>query len=287
MKRKFPFIWIILLVFILNARAFAIESISIAATKRSIDNFEQFTQGKVAANIDHFDSKPCTRQVVDILLVLKALKIAGFPDVRVVFKEVPNSARERAAVKSGMVVLGENDHWDMNFDDSVFMTDPIVMNGEFEKGIYIDPKPSNYELLYVNSLESLRNYTAVMVATWYVDWKTLEQMGIKNLEDAATAEGIFRMLHADRARFTLYEFSAEEDFSRTVAGIRLIPIPGIKVGLSGSRHLMISKIHPKGETVYHAVQKGLKELRKSGVIQRALTECGFLERRVADWKKIN
>ena len=287
MKKIFPALLISMLVFIQTAKVVAMDSIAIAATKRTIVDFKTFTHGKVASDIDNFVSNHATRQVVDILLVLKSLKLSGLPDVKIVFIEVPNSARERALVKAGEVVLGEQDHWSINFDDSVFMTDPIIRNGEFEKGIYVDPKPSNYKLLSVTSLKELQNYSAVMVPTWSVDWKTLEEMKLKIIHDTATAESIFRMLRADRAHFTLLEFSSENDFGRTIEGIRLIPVPGIKVGLKGSRHLMISKIHPQGRTVYNAVQKGLKALRNKGVIKRALTECGFLDERVSNWEKIN
>lgn len=278
---------IYMLLFIQPANLFAVDFITIAATKRTIANYTAFTSGKVAADIDHFASTHSTRQVVDILLVLKSLELAGFPGVKIVFKEVPNSARERALVKAGEVVLGEQDHWRKEFSDSVFMTAPIIRDGEFEKGIYVDPKPSNYQLLYVTSLEELRNYSAVMVQTWSVDWKTLEEMKLKNVHDTATAESLFRMLRAGRAQFTLYEFSTEKDFGRTVDGIRLIPVPGIKVGLKGSRHLMVSKIHPDGKLVFSALQKGLKELRSKGIIRRALTECSFLDNRVANWKRLN
>lgn len=289
MIKKFPLLILFLVLFLAhswNARAMG-RGLTIAATPRTISNFTAFTQGQPAFEIQEYASPDSTRQVVVIVMILKALKISGFHETDIVFKEVPNSARERAVVKSGNALIGEQGHWRFHFDDTVYRTDPVVRNGEFEKGIYIDPKPSTYKLLYVDSVRQLQNHTAVMVPTWVTDWETLKTMGPERLDSAATAPILFRMLRAGRAEFTLYEFSTREDFSQTIEGITLLPVPGIKVGLRGSRHLMVSKRHPMGKQVYEALQKGLKVLRRNGEIKRALTECGFIDQRVAHWKKIN
>ena len=72
-----------------------------------------------------------------------------------------------------------------------------------------------------------------------------------------------------------------------VEGLELVPIPGIKVALPGSRHWPVSKAHPRGEEVFNALMRGIEELEKKNIIQRAYEECGFFHPQVKDWILIN
>lgn len=260
------------------------ETITVAATRNAIDSYTAFMRGRLPDAITSFASPQATRFVVDMVLIQKALKIAGMGDVGILFVEVPNSARERAEIKSGRALMGQ-DYWHYDFDDSVYMTEPVVPEGRFEKGIYV-PVGSARALLPA-SIEKLRRCAAVILKAWRGDVAVLESMGIRNVEFTFTDENIYKFLAMGRADFTLLEFSSAPDFAVEAAGVRLVPVPGIKVVLPGRRCLMVSKKHPDGKRIFEALNTGLKVLRRNGTIDRAFEECGFIQERVRDWKVIN
>ena len=86
--------------------------------------------------------------------------------------------------------------------------------------------------------------------------------------------------------FTIQEFANTSDLAYTFQGKRLIPVPGIKLVLDGSRHFLVSKKHKNGKKVYQALEKGLKILREKGTVQRYLTESGFYRKELESWKPI-
>ena len=95
------------------------------------------------------------------------------------------------------------------------------------------------------------------------------------------------MVVADRADITLAPFQSNSDMKVHVDDLELVPIPGVKVSLPGSRHWPISKKHPRGEEIYTALEKGISVLQQNNVIQRAYEECGFFHPAVKEWKLLN
>jgi hypothetical protein len=263
----------------------AAETLTVAATSYSINNYRAFMQGRTPLEITSFASPHATRAVVSMILMQKALKIGGMGDVAISFLEVPNSARERAEVKSGHAVIGGQDFWNFDFDDSVYMTDPIIQEGSFIKGIYV--LPSNKNVLGITNMNDLRPYSAVILGGWRGDINTLESMKPREILLTYCFDNIFKFINLGRADFTLLEFSSAQDLTHTNSGTTLTPIPGIKVTIPGYRCLMISKKHPDGKRIYEAVNNGLKVLRKNGTITKAFTESGFLNEKVKGWKSIN
>lgn len=95
------------------------------------------------------------------------------------------------------------------------------------------------------------------------------------------------MVATHRADFMLIPFSKEEDLSFDALGITLKPRPGVKVRLAGSRGWVISKVHPKAELTCSALERGLKQLRESGRIDKAYIESGVINPNVEDWTVLN
>lgn len=264
---------------------FAAETLTVAATRYSINNYRAFMQGRTPSEITSFASAHATRAVVSMILMQKALKIGGMGDVTISFLEVPNSARERAEVKSGHAVIGGQDFWHFDFDDSVYMTDPVIQEGSFVKGIYA--LQSNKSILDLTDTKDFHRYSAVILGGWRGDINTLESMKPREIFLTYSFDNIFKFITLGRADFTLLEFSSAQDLTHTNSGTTLAPIPGIKIVIPGYRCLMVSKKHPDGKRIYEAVNKGLKVLRKNGTITKAFTESGFLNEKVKGWKTIN
>jgi len=263
----------------------AAQTLAVAATRTNIDLYTIFMKGRAASEVSSFATPPASRVVVDMVLIQMALAAAGMQDVRLSFHEVANSAQEQAEVKAGNAVICAQDHWYFDFDESVYMTDPIVTEGSFEKGVYV--LDSNSSLQRVRSRRELQNYRAVTLGAWLGDVAILEAMGVKDLRLVPVYANIFESLLNGSADYSLLEFSSAPDFRLTLSGVTLVPIPGIKVSIPGSRSMMVSRKHPDGQRIFTALNAGLKILRENGTIARALTECGFYQTGTTNWKVIN
>ncbi|KAF0233507.1 MAG: hypothetical protein FD177_1621 [Desulfovibrionaceae bacterium] len=260
-------------------------TISVPVTVDIEKNYLAFMNNRTAVQVSSFNSPLASRIVVTLVLIQKALHLGGLGDVEFEFHVVPNSERERAEVKSGRVVLGSQDYWDYDFDDTVYMSEPVIPNGTFEKGLYTHP--TNASMLSVRNRESLKDRSAVIGGTWKGDIAVLQSLNIREVHTVYEYRTIPKFLCLGRADFTLLEFSSNPDMAVSYYGETLIPVPGIKLVLPGNRCWMVSQKHPQGDQVFKALNIGLKRLQQDGTIKRAFNESGFFQKRVKGWRVIN
>lgn len=244
----------------------------------------QFLAGKTG-NEDFSYASPLIDSdgILGVAIAFRAMALGGLnPEFR--FVTPPNSARERELVKTGEVMMAGSLQWDYWFEklgDSVYQSSVVVKNGQTEKGLY-----STVEKAKTYKLKVAKDLAGVSVATsknWVIDWGTVERLGFKTTIDAQNRTSMFRMVQGDRADVTLQAFSSSPDMSIEDSGVKLVPIEGIKVALTGNRSFMVSRSNANGERVFSALQKGLAVMRSSKEIDRALRESGFLNLNVKDW----
>ncbi|WP_075186375.1 hypothetical protein [Teredinibacter haidensis] len=259
------------------------EVVKVSANKVIYDSYNAWTDKKNCSGIDNFRRTNIHRGVVELLLICKALNIGGLhADLQV--KEVPNYSRALVEAKKGNVTMPAETVWKVEIDESAFyVSDPIFEEGSIELGVYA--LPTNLGIMKVDSLNDLKKYKSISSDRWVVDWETLNAMGVEK-NSVPKLDVMFKFIGAGRADFVLSEFSSEEDFSMEMAGVRLVPVPNIKVGLKGTRHFVVSKKSPNAEKVFRALQKGLKKLHSEDVISRAFVESGIVNPRVKNWKRI-
>ncbi|WP_027191753.1 hypothetical protein [Fundidesulfovibrio putealis] len=260
-------------------------TISVSATINLEMSYLAFMDNRTPGQVSSFSSPYASRNVVSLVLMQKALLLGGMDDVEFEFHVVPNSERERTEVKCGRVVVGSQDYWDYDFDDTVYKSDPVITDGTFEKGMYT--YPSNAPMLSVQNGKELKDRSAVIVGTWKGDVALLRSLEVKDVHAVYELQTIAKFLSLGRADFTLLEFSSKPDMSVSISGLPLVPVPGIKVVLPGNRCWMVSKKHPLGDQVFKALGIGLKRLQQEGTIRRALTESGFFQKRAKGWRVIN
>lgn len=235
-------------------------------------------------NIRHFKSPFASRGTIEAVIICQALEKGGYSgSLNIV--TAPNYERALQMALDGMVTMPGESVWEIDIDKSKFMyTEPVIRNGEFEKGIFVlSEKVSEYE---IHSLNDLRKLSVASSELWRVDWATIKNMQIR-LFNEPTKESMFRTVDAKLADFVLLEFSSLKDLSHTVLGIKLVPIPGIKVILDGNRRFIIPKKTPSADKVHTTLSDGLAILRENGTIDRAWRESGFINTRVHSWKILN
>lgn len=165
-----------------------------------------------------------------------------------------------------------------------YITEEIVRNGEFKKGVFASAENSEF-LQGVRGLEDLRKYKVISNNKWSVDWRTLESLELPRI-NATSLLTMYRMINTGRADYLLEEFRSKDSFSNTFEGVTLVAVKNLTVVLQGSRHFVVSKKSKKGERIFAALEKGIRSLRKKKLIEKAYFESGFYNERIAGWRTI-
>lgn len=258
----------------------------VSEEKGNIEKYQALLaeKGLPATSLTDLKSIHADRSVAEIVIVQQALEAAGI-DVELEFIEVPNTARSRVMVRDGEVVMSTQSFFSIAIVDDVMVSSPFISEGAFVKGVY--GLKNNRTLMDATDLARLKLLKAVSSKGWKVDWFTLEGLELNELRHVPRYSMMFDLIGAQKVDFALMEFPASDDFTLELNGIELHPVPGIKVGLSDSRHFTVSKKHPMGLRVFNALEKGLAILKEKGVVDRYLREVGFYNHRVDDWKLLN
>lgn len=257
-------------------------------TEAEQEKVDAFIGGRDLRNIDNYIS-PYMDSIgpIEQILFRKAVLLGGL-DATFVPLIVPNSARARETIRNGSTLGGGAAQWHIYFQElhnEVLESDVVIPQGSYEKGLYTTLKNQNRYV--IKSQQDLQKLSAITSKTWEIDWNTLDSLKLAELYSAPTRPLQFKMIEGGRADFTLQDFSALPDLSIEEHGVRLFPIPGVKIALNGTRHYFINKNQPNSRVVFDALQKGLRILQQRGEIKRALVESGVLNPAVKDWILIN
>ena len=267
------------------AAPISIKSPITAVEKQKVD---AFLGGRSALDVDSYRSPHLSSIApVEHVLFRKAILLGG---IDAVFEDfvVPNSPRGRALVHNGSTLSAGSAHWHIYYQalsDHVFESDVVIAQGVYEKGLYV--APDKQPRFSIKSRDDLAKLVAVSDRNWETDWATLSGFKLAKLYSAPTRASQFKMVEAGRADFTLQDFSNRPDLSIDEQGVRLYPVPGVKIALEGTRHFFINKDSPHSRAVFEALQKGLKILQQRGEIDRALQESGITNKALSGWTRLN
>ncbi len=232
-----------------------------------------------------------TTRCVTSLMILKNALVLGGINPQLTFMETPNARREEDELVKGYAAISTHlfneSAIDLaKFNDKIYISDPVLEDGDYEKGIFC--LPGNYDVLNAHTIEDLKKAGIPLIGIhWNNDNEALQSMGIKEIAKGPTMESLFRMLKAGRADWVPLGFHNSKDLSVTRAGITLVPVKGIKISLRESRHYIVSKVHPDGEKIFQALQKGIKIMREQGMIKKMLTQGGYHCNATRNWKVLN
>lgn len=250
-------------------------------------DYERFLRGRDLHSLSYYGGDYARRDVIELVLMLQALKLGGF-DQPVVFADEENYFRSIRNLIDGKSLSIAGTLWQQDLipqQEKLYITAPVVKDGQFVVGLYTAPK--NLSARSSTTLTALTQLSVVTSRQWQPDLQTLEQLGFKRIMFTPNWLNIARMLNAGRADLTLSPITNSADKSLKVEGIRLVPIEGVKIAIRGSRHWAASRKHPLGDAFYQALVKGMQQLQDQGTIERAYRECGFFHPDLKDWKLLN
>jgi ABC-type amino acid transport substrate-binding protein len=198
------------------------------------------------------------------------------------FNEYPNQKRLYIESLKGKTTMPIITLWEHEIvSDKFFQTKSLLNKGQIEIGVYV--KPDKLNSLIINTTEDLKKLTAVTQSDWTIDKDALIQMGI-SYTTTSRFINMFKMVDNGRADFLLASFSAESTMSKTVEGVTLEAIKGIKINLPYTRSYVVYKNSLNSTIIFNALQKGLKILKKEGKLEKYFEKIGYINARVKNWQ---
>ncbi|KMT66699.1 hypothetical protein [Catenovulum maritimum] len=234
---------------------------------------------KKCYEINSYLNSSSFRNSIELVVLCKALYLAGI-EVNFKFQLVPNYVRSLLEVEKGNALMAASTAWEADIDDAhLYKSEAVFKSKEFVKGFYTTPALIDeiefkvHEALNhgTSPVNALRQYSFLSAKHWVYDWHVINALSLP----VASMSGHFslcRMLAANRAQVYMGEMVmiGRDNWAFPCDNIKLLPIEGIKLSFIQSRHYAISKTHPHGKKVYEALNIGIKKLRSSGELVKAL-----------------
>lgn len=246
---------------------------------------KKFLAERTVEDVKFYGGEHSRRDVIEVVLFQQALKWGGY-DKPLEMKPEDSYKRIVHKIAMGESLASAPLIWLEDVIPSrMYVSEAIVREGEFLVGLY--GRSDNKTAMRVKTIKDVSQLTAVSNQQWRSDWRTLQSMQFSWVYDYKLWPMMVKMVWAERVDFTLAPFQPTSDMSLTVEGLTLVPVPNVRVALSGSRHWVLSKRHPEGVAAYKALQQGVAKMRAEGLIEKAYIESGFFDQRVAHWPIIN
>ncbi|MFC3034635.1 hypothetical protein ACFOEE_19205 [Pseudoalteromonas fenneropenaei] len=260
--------------------------VTITVEKDIYEYAQAILADKTPSTIEHFTQAHCQRDVVDFILVQRALSLGGS---QLTFEyELGNfDARNIKLLTDGHLLISFDTIWleeAKQYDHAVYISDPIIRQGEYFSGVFTAPHLS--QAIAAKIKYDLSEVSVVSSSAWYADWKTLTALNPKQLIDESDWIAMAKMVSRGWVDVMLVSFTNQQPFQYQGTGYHIVAISDLKVALADSRHFIVSKIHPLGPETFAALQRGLQQLRESGFIENAYRECGFFNSSIANWRTL-
>lgn len=234
-----------------------------------------------------FDRAYCQRDVVEFILVQKALKLGG-ADLKFRFATGNYDARNVRLVVDGFLLLSFDTVFlsqARELADAVYISSPMIRRGEYEAGIFVSAE--NLHKISVNSAADLQRLSFVSSRDWPQDWQLLTDLHPKELIHEGDWISMAKMVSRGWVDAMLVPFSKKPPYTYEGNGYTIYALPNVKVAMHDSRHFIVSKKHPLGAQAFAALQRGLAIMRQRGEIEAAYQQCGFINTAVRDWTLLN
>ncbi len=282
-------LWLFSLIGILIASDLSAEEKALVLIPSDVHaDYLKFIGGRDPKQIDFYGGEFSRRDVIEVVLIQQALSKGG-DQSEFDFSLVDSYARQLIEIKEGRAVFPLTSVWESDatrLSDHMYTTDLLIRPEEFVAGFYV--KPNNARALQANRLSDLALLTAVSNPKWKRDWDLLESfIPTEQLYKSVLWSSMVKMVEFGRVDFLLAPFQSTLDLSLSYEDIHLVPIPGIKISLGEGRRVVFSKLHPKGQELYEAFQRGFAMMKKNGLIKRAYNQSGFFNERAKGWSMLS
>ena len=218
--------------------------------------------------------------VGEAIILCQALRLGGI-EPEFVIQSAPSQQRALRAMELGLLFTASYSFWGADHNPKYFyQTQEVLPKGEYYKGIYTTS--SNKRLLEIMDLRDITQFRGVSNRLWKKDWRFLECMGIEAV-DTKNHINMAKMVSAQRVDFTLGRIKGQGDFSYSLFGETLVPVPGIRIVFNDSHRFLISKKYPQSARLFRALEEGLTRLADSGQLKTIYQYAQFYKDELKDW----
>lgn len=250
------------------------------------EDYQTLLNGRDPLAITDFSGPGSRRDVVEVILMQQALERSR-ADFELNFVTEADYAVTLKALTEGTAIASATSAWLSDLTErwqELYITTAVIERGQFEAGFYTPI--NNSQALAADTDVELRRLRAISSRNWAVDWETLNAFGPQSLTHADTWADMVEAVFAGRQDYLLAPFQQSEGMQLQLDAGTLVPIPGVKIGLTGTRHFAISRAHPEGSYFNSSLHLGLMRLKKAGIITQAYKDAGFINRRVEEWRAV-
>ncbi len=247
-------------------------------------DYQHFLAKRDPLSLAHFSGPHSRRDVVELVLLQQALQRGGAQrELRFVLTD--SEDRSLKTLASGEADIIGASTWKSSlgsYAPKLLVSRPLIAEGHFMAGLYF---PQGHPALATlpRQPQDIHRYTAICAGNWSPDLITLGRLGSPVLK-TENWESMLGMLKKRRGDFLLAPFQPTPDLRLETDGLVLLPVPGLKVSLAGSRHFMLARQGPEAALLQAAVDRGITSLEQDGTLQRAYRESGFDDARTSHWR---
>lgn len=247
-----------------------------------------FAAGRDLLDIRDFSGPYSRRDVVEVVLFYQALDLGGFKgQVRELMVPEGNYLKVGRMLRQGRTALVANSVWldaVNTASPEIWVTDALIEDGQFSTGIYA--RADRAAALKPALLNQRDNLSAVSSSNWLVDWRELQRLEFRHMYDRSMWPEMVEMVGRGSADVLLAPFQTPLDSGIHLDNHHLLPVPGVKLTLPGSRHWVASKHHPRGKIGFAFLQRGLLKLQQMGRIEQAYRQSGFITADIESWVEL-
>lgn len=269
------------------------DNLILLAPSAVVEGFGAFKGRRTVADIRDYRLSPeyyaahqdpfINLEVIELVLLVQALQLGGYGgEIKVQASPAQSIMRK---VAKGDALLGGVSFWRENTggrNKSLWLSDPIIRQGEFQVGLYSCGLP-----VPIVDLEGLKQYRVSSHSNWPMVAELLHDLELTDLSLSSDWSMVAQHSCNGMSDLIAAPFTTSAELPLNYLERLLTPVPGVKLRVAGTRHFVISRLHPKGKRTYFSLQRGLRKLRVKGNIARALRQSGFLHQAAADWTFLN
>ncbi len=274
-----------IILFLLIIFSIAGEKVIIVTQEDVYNDYIKFLNGRSPVEIEYYGGEYSRRDVIEVLMIFKALYLGGMKTFDYEFIFSPTDKRDLAYLVRGEATIRGTTIWEYELNDyenDLYKSIDVIENGTFEAGFYTNEE-NNLLNRKIGGVEEIKNLRVVSSKFWPVDWISLEKSGFINIYDGSKWENMLLHVINNRADILLAPFQPTDDLSFQVNGIKFFPIIGYKIKLEGTRHFVISSKNSYGGEVNIYLKRGLSKMKEEGIIEKMYRESGFYNEKVKDW----
>ncbi|WP_096086079.1 substrate-binding periplasmic protein [Agaribacterium haliotis] len=273
---------VLLLIVCIAVQALEVSAqIRIAAPYYLAESFNALNRGRSCGDGRLPEQHSYPSGAVELALLCKALLREG--PLEFEFVLAPNYARALKLLEQGRADIAAETIWfeDAN-PDSFWLSEPLLLIGESEKGLYL---PKGHRALGATSVD-IRALSAITTAGWRQDRMVLDELSAHSRQ-VVKQQSIFELLKLGRADFTLLSFPNSAALTVERYGGEFEPLPGVRVLMPSSRHYAISRRSLHGKALQQRLNTVLARMRRTGELNDYLRHLGIGNPAVSGWRVVN